>query len=85
VAALATELRKLGQRVDEREDGLTIQPAPVTPAEVETYDDHRMAMSFAVTGLRAGGVTILDPGCVAKTFPDFFRPAGRDHAVTGEE
>ena len=72
VAALATELRKLGQRVEEREDGLTVHPAPVTSAEIETYDDHRMAMSFAVTGLRAEGVTILDPGCVAKTFPDFF-------------
>ena len=72
VAALATELRKLGQRVEEREDGLTIHPASVTPAEIDTYDDHRMAMSFAVSGLRAEGVTILDPGCVAKTFPDFF-------------
>ncbi len=80
VAALATELRKLGQRVEEREDGLTIHPAPVTPAEVATYDDHRMAMSFAVTGLRAAGVTILDPGCVGKTFPDFF---ARLDGITG--
>ncbi len=72
VSAVATELRKLGQEVDEFEDGFTVHPRPVTPAEVETYDDHRMAMSFAITGLRAPGVTILDPGCVAKTFPAYF-------------
>ncbi|MGI8482672.1 MAG: 3-phosphoshikimate 1-carboxyvinyltransferase [Thermomicrobiales bacterium] len=72
IADVATELRKLGQEVDEFEDGMTIRPRPVTPAEVETYDDHRMAMSLALTGLRAPGVTILDPGCTAKTFPDYF-------------
>ncbi|MGI8475209.1 MAG: 3-phosphoshikimate 1-carboxyvinyltransferase [Thermomicrobiales bacterium] len=72
VGALATELRRLGQGVEERPDGLTIHPAPILPAEIETYDDHRMAMSFAVTGLRAAGIRILDPGCTAKTFPDFF-------------
>jgi 3-phosphoshikimate 1-carboxyvinyltransferase len=72
VAAVATELRKLGQHVEEFEDGLTIHPQPVIPAEIATYDDHRMAMSFAVTGLRAPGVRILDPSCVAKTFPHFF-------------
>jgi 3-phosphoshikimate 1-carboxyvinyltransferase len=42
------------------------------PARIATYDDHRMAMSFAVTGLRAEGIVILDPGCTAKTFPDYF-------------
>lgn len=72
VAALAAELRRLGQEVEERPDGLTIHPAPVAPAEIRTYDDHRMAMSFAVAALRAPGVRILDPGCVAKTFPTFF-------------
>ncbi len=72
VAALATELRRLGQVVEERPDGLRIEPRPVTPATVATYDDHRMAMSFAITGLGAAGVTIADPGCVSKTFPDFF-------------
>jgi 3-phosphoshikimate 1-carboxyvinyltransferase len=72
VAALATELRRLGQTVEERPDGLTIHPSPIVPADVHTYDDHRMAMSFAITALRAPGVRILDPGCVAKTFPDFF-------------
>jgi len=72
VGALVAELRRLGQEIDERPDGLTIHPRPVVPADVETYDDHRMAMSFAVAGLRAPGVRILDPGCTAKTFPDFF-------------
>lgn len=72
ISAVVTELRKLGQQVDEFEDGMTITPAPVTPAEIETYDDHRMAMSFGVTGLRAPGVRILDPGCTAKTFPDYW-------------
>lgn len=72
VSDVVTELRKLGQQVDEFEDGMTIHPAPVTPAEIETYDDHRMAMSFGVTGLRATGVRILDPGCTAKTFPDYW-------------
>jgi 3-phosphoshikimate 1-carboxyvinyltransferase len=72
VAALATELRRLGQGVAEFADGLTITPAPVTPVDIATYDDHRMAMSFAITALRAPGVRLRDPGCVAKTFPTFF-------------
>jgi 3-phosphoshikimate 1-carboxyvinyltransferase len=72
IADLATELRRIGQDVTEFEDGLTITPRPVLPAQVATYDDHRMAMSFAVTGLRADGIEILDPGCTAKTFPDYF-------------
>ncbi len=73
VAAVAAELRKLGQDVVERDDGLTITPQPIIPASIATYDDHRMAMSFAVAGLRAGGIRILDPGCVQKTFPDYFQ------------
>ena len=72
VAALAIELRRLGQEVDEHPDGLTITPRPITPATVHTYDDHRMAMSFAIAALRAPGIRIADPACVAKTFPDFF-------------
>jgi len=72
--ALATELRKLGATVEEAPDGLRITPpAALRPAVIETYDDHRMAMSFAVAGLRAPGVVICDPGCVAKTFPAYFR------------
>jgi 3-phosphoshikimate 1-carboxyvinyltransferase len=72
VAALAAELRRLGQDVDEFADGLRITPRPVLPAEISTYDDHRMAMSFAVAALRAPGIRLNDPGCVAKTFPEFF-------------
>ena len=51
---------------------MTILPATIKSAIVETYDDHRMAMSFAILGSAVSGVTIRDPGCVAKTFPDFF-------------
>ena len=72
IHALATELRRLGASVVENEDGLEIAPSAMHPAVVETYDDHRIAMSFAVTGLKLGGLKIKDPACVAKTFPDFF-------------
>jgi 3-phosphoshikimate 1-carboxyvinyltransferase len=72
IAALAIELRKFGARVDERPDGLTITPASLHGATIDTYDDHRMAMSMALVGLRTAGVTINDPGCTAKTYPAFF-------------
>jgi 3-phosphoshikimate 1-carboxyvinyltransferase len=72
LSAVATELRRLGQEVREFEDGLEIIPRPVRPAVVETYGDHRIAMAFAVAGLRVDGMAITDPDCVAKTFPDFF-------------
>jgi 3-phosphoshikimate 1-carboxyvinyltransferase len=74
VAATCAELRRLGVAVDELPDGLTIYPtAELRPAAIRTYDDHRMAMAFALVGLRVPGVTIENPGCVAKTFPDFFK------------
>jgi len=73
IAATATELRKFGAIVDERPDGLTITPPKkLSSAVIETYDDHRMAMSFAIAGLRQPGVVILNPHCVEKTFPEFF-------------
>jgi 3-phosphoshikimate 1-carboxyvinyltransferase len=72
ISALATELRKLGAEVVERADGLTVQPATVRPATIATYNDHRMAMSFAVAGLRIAGVRIENPNCVEKTYPNFF-------------
>jgi 3-phosphoshikimate 1-carboxyvinyltransferase len=71
-AALATELRKLGATVEERTDGLCITPAPLHGASIATYDDHRMAMSLALVGLRVPGVAIENPSCVAKTYPRFF-------------
>jgi 3-phosphoshikimate 1-carboxyvinyltransferase len=77
IRAVATELRRLGATVREHPDGWEIEPSPLRAATVETYDDHRMAMSFAVTGLRVPGLRIADPGCVAKTFPDFFERFGR--------
>lgn len=70
--AVATELSRLGVRVEESPDGLVVHPSAVTPAAVQTYDDHRLAMSFALIGLKVPGLRILDPGCVAKTFPDYF-------------
>jgi 3-phosphoshikimate 1-carboxyvinyltransferase len=72
VAAAATELRRLGVPVDERPDGWLIHPATPTGAAVETYDDHRMAMSFSLVGLNVPGVRIRGPECVRKTFPSFF-------------
>ena len=73
IADLATELRRFGATVEERQDGLRIMPPEaLSPATVKTYDDHRMAMSFAVAGLRVPGVAICDPDCTQKTFPDFF-------------
>ena len=70
--ALAAELRRIGARVVEFADGLTIHPAPVHGAEVETYNDHRMAMSLALVGLKVPGIVIKNPACVAKTYPRFF-------------
>jgi 3-phosphoshikimate 1-carboxyvinyltransferase len=72
VAALANELRKLGAEAIEHEDGLTIQPSKLRPATIDTYNDHRMAMSFALAGLRIAGVRINNPRCVEKTYPRFF-------------
>jgi len=72
LAALETELCKLGGRAEAGPDWLRIQPGPLRGAEIETYDDHRMAMAFSLAGLRVPGVVILDPGCVSKTWPGFF-------------
>ncbi len=78
LAALATELRKLGATVEENPDGLLIfPPEAIQPARIATYDDHRMAMSFALAGIKAPGVTILEPGCVAKTYPGFWDDLAR--------
>ncbi|MBI3962338.1 MAG: 3-phosphoshikimate 1-carboxyvinyltransferase [Deinococcus sp.] len=73
LSALATELSKLGAKVEEGPDYLVIFPGPLRGAEIETYDDHRMAMALALVGLRQRGVVIHHPGCVSKTFPEFFQ------------
>ena len=75
LAAMATELRKVGAEVEEGEDFIRIQPLAISQfkhAEIETYNDHRMAMCFALIALSDTPVTILDPKCTAKTFPTFF-------------
>jgi 3-phosphoshikimate 1-carboxyvinyltransferase len=74
IAAMATELRKLGATVEEGADWLRISPPGVLSSnqKIDTYDDHRMAMSFSLVALGGVPVTINDPGCVAKTFPGFF-------------
>ena len=75
--ALATELQRLGASVHECEDGMLIEPSRLEATAVETYDDHRIAMAFAVAGLKTAGLRIRHPGCVSKTYPDFFRDLAR--------
>ncbi len=77
IGDLATELRKLGAGVKEREDGMSISPGVLEGATIDTYDDHRMAMSLAIAGLVQPGVVIRDPGCTAKTYPRFFEDLAR--------
>ena len=77
IGALVRELRRAGVDAAADEDGFTITPAPIRPALLRTYDDHRMAMSLALLGLRAPGIEIENPGCVAKTYPGFFADLDR--------
>lgn len=83
--ALRVELTKLGATVTVSGDDLTVVPptgGQTKPAQIETYDDHRMAMAFALIGLRNPGVTILDPACCSKTWPTYFRDMAR---ITGAD
>ncbi len=73
VQALRTELTKCGANVSESGDSLLVRPSILHGAEIETYDDHRMAMCFAMLGLRIPGIRLRKPRCVRKTFPNFFR------------
>jgi 3-phosphoshikimate 1-carboxyvinyltransferase len=82
IASLGNELARLGARVETFDDGLTVHPGPLKGARVETYNDHRVAMAFAVAGLAVPGVSIEDPGCVSKSFPDFFE---RLESLTGRK
>jgi len=89
VAGMARELKKLGQHVVETDDSLEIHPQPLVPSiEIETYGDHRFAMSFAILGcynLLGNGqpwLTIKNPACCAKTFPHFFDELARLHAAS---
>lgn len=75
VAAMRTELTKCGVKVIEQDESLTIFPAAeaLHEAEIETYEDHRVAMCFAILGLKVAGIKIKNPACVKKTFPNFFQ------------
>ena len=73
VVALRTELTKCGAKVIETGDTLEVFPSQLHGAEIETYDDHRMAMCFAVLGLKVPGIKLRNPSCVKKTFPNFFQ------------
>lgn len=72
LAAIATEIRRLGAGAEVEGDDLAVRPAVMGAADIETYDDHRMAMAFSLVGLRVPGVRILDPDCVSKTWPGWF-------------
>jgi 3-phosphoshikimate 1-carboxyvinyltransferase len=73
LAALATELRKVGPKIEEFPDGLRITPGPLQGASLATYNDHRMAMSLALIGLVVPGIRIENPACVGKTYPHFWQ------------
>jgi 3-phosphoshikimate 1-carboxyvinyltransferase len=77
ISDLACELRKVGAEVEEFPDGLRITPGELRPATIDTYNDHRMAMSMALVGLKQPGIVINDPGCTRKTFPDYFQQLSR--------
>ena len=72
IAAIVTELSRMGIRCEERKDSITIYPGTPVPSRVETYEDHRMAMGFSLTGLRSPGIVITNPGCCRKTFENYF-------------
>jgi 3-phosphoshikimate 1-carboxyvinyltransferase len=72
IAAIVTELRRAGVDAVQDEDGFTVRPGAPAPTRFATYEDHRMAMSLSLLGLRAPGIQITDPGCVGKTYPAFF-------------
>ena len=72
IAAVVGELARAGVEARETADGFVVQPGTPHAARIATHDDHRMAMSFALLGLRVPGIEIADPGCVAKTFPGYW-------------
>ncbi|MDD9375759.1 3-phosphoshikimate 1-carboxyvinyltransferase [Streptomyces sp. ZAF1911] len=82
IAAVTAELRKMGITVEEHPDAMTITGGTPHGAVIDTYDDHRIAMCFAIAGLRTEGVVITDPGCVAKSFPTFWQALDSLHDGT---
>jgi 3-phosphoshikimate 1-carboxyvinyltransferase len=83
LAATATELERLGQRVSTGSDWLAVEPQPIQSALVHTYQDHRMAMSFSILGAVRAGIRIEDPACVAKTYPEFFTDLAAAYRAAG--
>jgi 3-phosphoshikimate 1-carboxyvinyltransferase len=93
IASVAAELRRLGGKVREMPDGLEIEESRLRPGAVESWSDHRLAMSLALVGLQVPGVIIRDPGVVAKSYPQYFehlgslgariRPLGAEEAAPG--
>jgi 3-phosphoshikimate 1-carboxyvinyltransferase len=77
IGDLACELRRVGATVEEHDDGLTIHPSELRGADLETYRDHRMAMSLSLIGLKVPGIRIRDPKCTEKTYPDYFEDMGK--------
>lgn len=78
LSAMATELRKVGAIVEEGDDFISIEPPPsIQPAEIDTYNDHRMAMCFSLASFGDSAITINDPGCTSKTFPKYFQEFNR--------
>ena len=80
IQAIVTEMNRMGIRCESTENSVTVYPGQPSPALVETYDDHRMAMGFSLTGLRSGGIVIKNPDCCRKTFETYFEVL--DHIVT---
>ena len=72
IQAIVNEITRMGIECESNDDSVTIYPGQPKPAVIETYDDHRMAMGFSITGLRADGIVIDNPGCCSKTFEDYF-------------
>jgi 3-phosphoshikimate 1-carboxyvinyltransferase len=83
IGDVVRELGRCGIKADEEDDGYVVYPGPPTPAVIQTYEDHRMAMSFALLGLRASGIAIADPDCVAKTFPQYWDTLDRLYPPVG--
>jgi 3-phosphoshikimate 1-carboxyvinyltransferase len=83
IAAVVAELRRCGIDAEEEADGFIVRPGVPQPAVIETYKDHRMAMSFALLGARVPGIVISDPSCVNKTFPGFWKALDRCRANYG--
>ena len=69
---MVAELQRSGIDAEEETDGFVVRPSTVRPAVIDPHDDHRLAMAFALLGLRTPGIEISDPECVAKTFPEYF-------------